>query len=166
MPWPCSRSSSSPGPGAAERGHLRVAGAGPLLLTFPIGLQGGRCSMNMLLDLSRLRGGAGRIDRHDPPDAFESTDQDFRVAVPVVFRAAVQKDREKVRIVGRLATELEVPCSRCLEPYRIAVDVPVDLLFLPLAVQAAGAPEDRQLGEDDANVSFYEDEAIDLGQVM
>lgn len=122
--------------------------------------------MNMLLDLSRLRGGAGRIDRHDPPDAFESTDQDFRVVVPVTFQADVRKDREKVRIVGRLATELEVPCSRCLEPYRIAVDVPVDLLFLPLAAQAAGAPEDRQLGEEDANVSFYEDEAIDLGQVM
>lgn len=122
--------------------------------------------MSMLLDLSRLRGGGGRIDRQDPPEAFESTDQEFRVADPVVLGAEVQKDREKVRIVGRLTTALEVPCSRCLEPYRIAVDTPIDLLYLPAAAQASGAPDDRQVSDQDANVSFYEGETIDLAQLM
>jgi uncharacterized protein len=122
----------------------------------------------MLLDLSRLRGGGGRIDRQDPPEAFDSTGEDFRVAAPVVLGADVQKDREKVRLVGRLTTELELPCSRCLEPFRVPVDVPVDLLFLPAsgATEARGTDDDRQLSDEDASVSFYEDETIDLGQVM
>lgn len=123
--------------------------------------------MSMLLDLSRLRGGGGRIDRQDPPDAFDSTGEDFRVAAPVVLGADVQKDREKVRLVGRLTTELELPCSRCLEPFRVPVDVPIDLLFLPARTEVAPGPDDdRQLSDEDASVSFYEDETIDLAQVM
>lgn len=123
--------------------------------------------MSMLLDLSRLRGGGGRVDRQDPPEAFDSTGEDFRVVAPVVFGADVRKDQEKVRLIGRLTTELEVPCSRCLEPNRIAVDVPIDLLFLPAGQARAGAaPDDHQLSDEDVNASFYEDQTIDLGQVM
>jgi uncharacterized protein len=123
--------------------------------------------MSMLLDLSRLRGGGGRVDRQDPPDAFNAPDEDFRVAVPVVFGADVRKDQEKVRVTGRVTTELEVVCSRCLEPFRIPVDSAFDLLYLPLADQAVVAgDEDHQLGDEDANASFYEDETIDLAQLM
>ena len=123
--------------------------------------------MSMLLDLSRLRGGGGRVDRQDPPDAFNAPDEDFRVAVPVVFGADVRKDQEKVRVTGRVTTELEVVCSRCLEPFRIPVDSAFDLLYLPLADQAAVAgDEDHQLGDEDANASYYEDETIDLAQLM
>ncbi len=123
--------------------------------------------MSMLLDLSRLRGGGGRIDRQDPPEAFPPEDEDFRVAAPVVFAADVQKDHEKVRMTGRVTTELEVACSRCLEPFRIPVDSAFGLLFLPVSAQAAVAgDDDHQLGDEDVNASFYEDEAIDLAQVM
>lgn len=125
--------------------------------------------MSMLLDLSRLRGGGGRIDRQDPPDAFDSTAEDFRVVTPVVFGADVQKDREKVRLVGRLTAELELPCSRCLEQFRVSVDTPIDLLFLPASGETSAEnvdDDDRQLSQDDANASFYEDETIDLAQVM
>jgi uncharacterized protein len=121
----------------------------------------------MLLDLSRLRGGGGRVDRQDPPDAFNAPDEDFRVAAPVVFGADVRKDQEKVRITGRVTTELEVVCSRCLEPFRIPVDSAFDLLYLPLADQASVAgDEDHQLGDEDTNASYYEDETIDLAQLM
>jgi uncharacterized protein len=121
----------------------------------------------MLLDLSRLRGGGGRIDRQDPPETFNSADEDLRVAATVVFGADAQKDHGKVRLVGKVTTELEVACSRCLEPFRVPVDSAFDLLFLPLADQAEVAgDDDHQLGDDDTNSSFYEGESIDLAQVI
>ena len=123
--------------------------------------------MSMLLDLSRLRGGGGRIDRQDPPDVFNAADEDFRVVAPVVFGADAHKDKDKVRLVGRVTSELEVACGRCLEPFRISVDSTFDLLFLPLSEQQATASEeDRQLGDDDASASYYEDQTIDLAQVV
>ena len=123
--------------------------------------------MSMLLDLSRLRGGGGRIDRQDPPEVFNTPEEDFRVAAPVVFGADVRKDQGKVRITGRVTTELEANCSRCLEPFRIPVDSAFDLLYLPVSDPAAVAGgEDHQLGDDDTSAAFYEDETIDLAQLM
>lgn len=123
--------------------------------------------MSMLLDLNRLRGGGGRIDRQDPPEAFDSTDEDFKVVAPVVFGADVRKDEEKVRVTGRVTTELEVACSRCLEPFRIPVDSAFALLYLPASSEASSiSGDDHQLEDEDANASYYEDETIDLAQLM
>jgi uncharacterized protein len=123
--------------------------------------------MSMLLDLNRLRGGGGRIDRQDPPEAFNSKDEDYTVVAPVVLGADVRKDEEKVRISGRVTTELEVGCSRCLEPFRIPVDSTFDLLYLPASAEAASTSgDDKQLEDEDANASFYEDDSIDLAQLM
>jgi uncharacterized protein len=124
--------------------------------------------MSMILDLSRLRGGGGRIDRQVPPEAFDAAGEDFRVIAPVLLEGEVRKDQEKVRLIGRVASELELPCSRCLEPFRVPVDTSFDLLFLPASAEVEASADDdgRQLGDDDANTSFYEDEAIDLAQVI
>src|SRR5688572_10572637 len=95
--------------------------------------------MSLLLDLSRYRGGAERVDRRFEPDTVSVSREDFRLVSPVVFGADVQKDAKKVRLVGRLATVLELDCGRCLEPYTLAVDVPLDLLFMPETEQEAKA---------------------------
>ena len=123
--------------------------------------------MSMLLDLSRLRGGGGRIDRQDPPEAFNSADEDFRVVSPVSLGADVRKDHEKVRLTGRVRADIEVDCSRCLDPFRIPVDSEFDLLYLPVSEQGTvAADDDHQLDDEDANASFYEDETIDLAQLV
>lgn len=123
--------------------------------------------MSMLLDLSRLQGGGERIDRRIPPDSFETPAEDFRVVEPVQLTVDVRRDGEKVRLVGRVATVLEVPCCRCLEPFRTSVDNAFDLLFLPASeAGAAEGDDDRQLDEAAVNASFYEDEAIDLVEVV
>lgn len=123
--------------------------------------------MSMLLDLNRLRGGAARIDRQEPPEAFDATAEDFRVVAPVVLGADARKDKEKVRLIGRVTSELEVSCSRCLESYRIPVDSTFDLLFMPLVEQQApGGEDDRQLRDEDTTTSVYENDTIDLGQVV
>jgi uncharacterized protein len=122
--------------------------------------------MSMLLDLSRLRGGGERLDRQVPPEAFDAAAEEYRVAAPVIFGADVRKDGEKVRLSGRLTTDLEVACSRCLEPYIVKVDSKFDLLFLPVGAEVSADDDDRQLDDEAANVSFYEDQGIDLAQVM
>lgn len=120
--------------------------------------------MGMLLDLSRFRGGEHQVRRTDPPSAFALEGEDFRVVSPVVFEVDVRKDAEKVRLVGRVATTLEMSCSRCLEAFEIPVDSTFDLLFLPEAAETASG--EREMDEDDVGVAYYRDESIDLGEVM
>jgi uncharacterized protein len=116
------------------------------------------------LDLSRLRTGTEHIDRRFTPEQLGVVDDAFSVAGPVHLVADVRKDGGKVRLTGRLTATLDVGCSRCLEPFVMPIDAPLDLLFLP-ASQNGGA-EEREVADDDLGVSFYENDTLDLGEVM
>ena len=55
----------------------------------------------------------------------------YRIVAPVQLEFDIQKDKEKFRLVGTARTELELTCSRCLEPFQLPVDGAFDLRFLP-----------------------------------
>jgi len=119
--------------------------------------------MSMLLDLTRFRWGAEQIDRRFDPADFGPA-EDFRVAGPVSLKAEVTKDSQKVRLVGRLATTLELVCGRCLESFTIPVHTELDLLFLPASDPVQES--DVEVEDADVGVSYYKDDQIDLGEMM
>ena len=54
-----------------------------------------------------------------------------------------------------------------LEPYRLPVDVPLDLRYAPaVEAEAEGAGEDRDISADDADTSYYHDDMIDLNELL
>jgi uncharacterized protein len=118
----------------------------------------------MLLDLRGFRGGVDRVDRTYDPSAFRLEGEDFRLAATVSLAVDIRKDSQKVRLVGRLKTTLEVDCGRCLEPFAIPVDAAVDLIFLPES-QGTGQ-DDTEVQDADVGVSYYKDDTIDLVEVM
>jgi uncharacterized protein len=125
----------------------------------------------MLLDLSRLRSGVERLNRLFEPDALEAV-EDFRVVSPVSLTGDVRKDGHQVRLKGRLTATLECACSRCLESFEVPVAVDLDLLFLPAAAagsRSTSASDDEDgeaLTEDSLGASFYEDDVLDLGDII
>jgi uncharacterized protein len=118
----------------------------------------------MLLDLSQMRGARDRLQRAYAPSAFESADEDYRIAQPVKLAFDVYKNRAECRLVGRMSTALELQCGRCLEPFTLPVDAAFDLLYLP-HTENVGEGE-VEIEEDDLDTAFYRDEVIDLGQLM
>ena len=117
-----------------------------------------------MLDLRGFRGGVDQVARVFQPDVFKLEREEFRVVAPVEFTAQVTKDAQKVRLVGRVRTTLEANCGRCLEPFAIPVDAPFDLMFLPTSDEPS--TRENEIAADDVGVSFYQDDAIDLGEVM
>jgi uncharacterized protein len=119
----------------------------------------------MLLELSKIQSPRERFDYTWPPSALDTTNDEFDLAEPIVLHLEVQKAGEdKFRLVGRVTTTLEVPCSRCAEPFRIPVDAPFDLSYLPQA-ENAGEGE-REIQDDDLSTSFYRGKAIDLSELL
>jgi uncharacterized protein len=118
----------------------------------------------MLLDIRQLHGGVERVERRFGPSAFALADEEFRVTAPVGLVGEVRRDGRNARLTGRLETTLECDCSRCLEPFAVPVAATLDLLFLP-ATENAGEGE-VAVEEDDLGVSFYQDEKIDLAEVI
>jgi uncharacterized protein len=126
----------------------------------------------MLLDLSRLRSGVERLNRRIEPDALEAV-EDFRVISPVALTGEVRKDGHQVRLKGQLAATLECACSRCLESFEVPVAVDLDLVFLPASEagsRSQSSSDDDEggeaLSEDGLGVSFYQDDVLDLGEII
>jgi uncharacterized protein len=98
------------------------------------------------------------------PDEVEQAGDAYRIVAPVVLDFDVHKDKERFRLVGTVRSELELPCSRCLEPFSLPVDASFDLRFLPATEMTAH--EEREVQEDDFEISYYRDDQIDLNELL
>jgi uncharacterized protein len=117
----------------------------------------------MRLDIARIREPHLRIERTDAPSAFEA-EEAYRLVAPVRLQADLHKDHEKVRLAGTVATEIELACSRCADPYTVPVRASFDLLYLPAA--SAETAADHEVQEDDLNTSYYREGVIDLADLV
>jgi len=116
------------------------------------------------LDLTRYRQPVTSVARTFQPHEVGDEGETYRIAAPVEVAFDIHKDKEKFRLAGRVKTDLELPCSRCLEPFRFPVDAPFDVRFLPASELNAG--EEREVAEEDLETSFYTDDQIDLNQLL
>src|SRR5262245_31279541 len=122
----------------------------------------------MLLDLSRIRTPHERYEKVYQPEQFPDQD-DFRVTAPVslafdIFKDDMFKNKAQFRLAGTVRAELELACSRCVEPFRVPIDGEFDLRYQP-HTHNTGEGE-REIEEDDLTTAFYENDQIDLGQLM
>lgn len=118
----------------------------------------------MLLDLTRYRQAQDHVSRTFQPDAVAQPGDAYRIVAPVELDFDIHKDKDRFRLAGTVRTELELPCSRCLEPFRLPVDASFDLRFLPAAEMAADG--EREVQEEDFEVSYYRDDQIDLNELL
>jgi len=117
----------------------------------------------LLLNLNKIRTAQDRIEQVYGTDQFE-VDEDFRVVAPVSLAFDIFKDKQQYRLAGRVQTTLELRCSRCLEPFTAPVDQAFDLRYHPHTAHTGES--EREIEEDDLTTAFYENDEIDLGQVM
>lgn len=121
----------------------------------------------MLFDLSKVRTARGRHEEVYAPDAFASDPETFRIVAPVSLAFDIFKDRQQFRLIGTVRTTLGLLCSRCLEAFEWPVEAQFDLHYQPhTANLAPGNAAEREIEEDDLSTAFYENDEIDLGQLM
>jgi uncharacterized protein len=118
----------------------------------------------MLLNLNQIRTAHERYDRTYAPEAFAGDPDTFQVVQPVSLGFDIFKDKAHFRLVGSIATTLELPCGRCLEPFTLPVAASFDLRYQPHTANTGEG--EREIEEDDLSTAFYENETIDLGQLM
>jgi uncharacterized protein len=120
----------------------------------------------LLLNLVTIRTPHERVDQTYSPTVFADVDERaaFVVTEPVTLGFDLFKDKDRFRLSGRVQTTLELPCSRCLEPFSWPVDETFDLRFQPRTAETVDP--DRAIQEDDFSTAYYDDDMIDLGELM
>jgi len=122
----------------------------------------------MRLDLSQVRTAHERYEQVYPADACSAPFRDdrdtFQVVAAVALAFDIDKAQQQVRLAGSVRTQLELPCSRCLEPFTLPVDAAFDLRYQPHTANRGEG--EREIEEDDLTTAFYEHDEIDLAQLM
>ena len=118
----------------------------------------------MLLDLTRYRQPEAHFSRTFQPDDVAQPGDAYRIVAPVALDFDIFKDKDRFRLVGTVRSELELSCSRCLEPFRLPVDTAFDQRFLPATEMADG--EEREVQDEDVEISYYRDDQIDLNELL
>ena len=118
----------------------------------------------MHLELSRIRKAEDHFERTFDPADLPQEGEAYCITAPVQLAFDIHKDKDKFRLVGTVRTELELSCSRCLEPFRLPVDATFDQRYLPQG--QLDADGEVEVGDDDLEASYYRDEQIDLDELL
>ncbi len=69
-----------------------------------------------------------------------------------------------IRVVGRLATGIQLSCARCLEPVEQDVRREFDLLYRPIGVDRKA--DEVAIHEADTEIGYYQGDGLALEDVM
>jgi len=135
------------------------------MLCFAMAEMTGRTAV-MQLGLRSLQGDHEHLEKRFEPSLFKDLGGDgFTVVSPVALSLDIDRqDVNRYRLAGHLAGEVELNCSRCLEPYRLRVTTDFDLRYVPRSENAGDG--EREVEEDDLTTAYYADDQIDLGDLI
>ncbi|HEV2136543.1 MAG TPA: DUF177 domain-containing protein [Terracidiphilus sp.] len=69
-----------------------------------------------------------------------------------------------IRLRGKFAGRLQVPCARCVEPVQVPLAADFDLIFRPIGADA-GAPE-RSITAPETEIGYYQKDSLLLEDVL
>jgi uncharacterized protein len=120
----------------------------------------------MHLSLRSLQDAHTHFDKQFEPSLFPAAEGDpFRVVSPVMLSFDVDRQEPgRFRLAGHVNGEVELICSRCLEPFTRPIAADFDLRYVP-RTENTGEGE-REIEEDDLATAFYDDEQIDLSHLI
>lgn len=119
----------------------------------------------MLLDLATLTDDLTPLVRDVSAEQLNVPAEDFGVEGDLHLEATlVRKDAGEYQVEGLLGGTLQVPCSRCLEPFSLSLASHVDVRLLPAAQLEAS--DEHEVRDDDLTIEFYRDETIDLAALV
>jgi len=117
----------------------------------------------MRLELENLDKG-GEFAQVYQPEALALGESELRLITPAEVRGRVRRKGEEVELTGIVRATVELLCARCLKP----VAVPIDVEFAERFVTAVSwrSEEQHELASEDLNLSVFDGESIDLGQLV
>ena len=98
-----------------------------------------------------------KIDRVEIPALSQGEEVDWVLSAASVF---LRKEGAEVAVTGEIHARVPLTCSRCLEPFVLALADQVAGRFTP---RPPGRTEEVALLTDDLDVAFYDGNEIDLG---
>ena len=119
----------------------------------------------MRIEVDRLAESGESFAHTYAPGELSLEDENVRLTAETTVEGRASRKRDEVKIKGVIRGAVEVACDRCLTPVAGALEVEFDAAFVPRE-RAVSAGENVELQEEDLAVSVYEDEAVDVDELV
>lgn len=94
----------------------------------------------------------------------ECPDLDARPAREgLTFRGQLSRQGDDAFLRGTLSGVFDCTCSRCLEPARLPLRIPIQVAFVSKDDRDAAKGDEDDEGDDDLDVAHFDGDAIDIG---
>ena len=101
----------------------------------------------------------------ETPDCFKIDPEEGTLKKDVCVQGSLSKVGREIFLKGSISTEMEMICSRCLEPLNYQIRSKVSSHYVP--GQETGSQEsDVELHDSDIEIEAYSDDRIDLTQAV
>jgi uncharacterized protein len=116
------------------------------------------------IELDKLEEQSGRFAHTYRADELVLDDEHVRLVEPPQITGRIRRSGHEVRLEGQITARAEVDCDRCLKQVTVPIETSFDVTYVPASdyVERDAA----ELQEEDLGVSVYEDEVIDMDELV
>jgi uncharacterized protein len=116
----------------------------------------------MIIDIDKIPKEGLNVSRDFEFLNIDLVEENTVFLAPTHAEVVVRRIGEEIWIKGKLTARLSFVCSRCLSPFEYPVDAAFDLVYLPEELDMMK----DELDEEDLGRGFYQDNQIDLHEVI
>ncbi len=118
----------------------------------------------MLIDLNQIEEPVHQLDAVFTPGEIGLDEDTIKLKDDVRFEGAVEKHSYQIDIIGNIKGVAEITCGRCLVAVETAFDIPFKSSYVSSEYESR--EKEIQIGGDDLDVDFYQEEKIDLTSLV
>jgi uncharacterized protein len=118
----------------------------------------------MIIDLIILEGSPYEFDFRLAPDEIDLDGEDAKLKRAARVTGVATKHIAQTDVGGMISTELEIECTRCLEPVAREFEIPFKAAFV--TPENYTQAKEAELGAEDLDVSIIEGNEIDLTELV
>src|SRR5574342_1239816 len=118
----------------------------------------------MFISLKQLEHERLTFQEEFPPGTIDFRTRDFRQVAPLRVEGSAELVGNEIHLTGKLATQVELACARCLEPVAREIAAGFDLVYRP--VSAISREEELSLSGEDLELGFYVGQGLFLADAL
>lgn len=119
----------------------------------------------MVISLARMPPDGLVFKRRYEAGELDAREYDFNLQEPPLVDGGAMRAGQDIRLRGEIKATISALCDRCLNEVAITVEIPFDLFYEPAGASADQATE-RELRERDLDFAVYENDRIDLDELV
>ena len=118
----------------------------------------------MRIDVRELEIGALILTGEIPAAGLKLDSSEVRVLGQIVVKLRAEKQAREIRVRGRFAVDVELPCARCLDPVKAPILTEFDQFYQ--SNKAHHLTGEIELREKDTEVAFFNGDFIEVSDIV